>query len=242
MRERIIDLARGAQFIPHVYDYCDHWCRYCPVQARCLVYRVEQIRRSDASRRWPRRTVGDEVRDSLEFMTSVWEATGTPVARLDAVLADPVKAPREPALGDPLELLARHYAIVSGGFLRALGVTFWEEPDGPVQTPHTVLACYHILIAAKTYRALVGAQQSCGGGRALEDDSNGSAKIALLGIDRSITALHEIGETDDDARIDALIELLEALRSSVEHRFPGARMFLRPGLDTPAEGQQQPCG
>ena len=40
-----------------------------------------------------------------------------------------------------------------------------------------------------------------------------------------------MAHADTDARVSGLIELLEALRTGVEIRFPEARAFVRPGLD-----------
>jgi hypothetical protein len=64
-------------------------------------------------------------------------------------------------------------------------------------------------------------------------DADGSAKIALVAIDRSLAAWarlrpHLTGEAD--AIIDLLVQL-ERLRQSVEREFPNARSFKRPGFD-----------
>ncbi len=64
-------------------------------------------------------------------------------------------------------------------------------------------------------------------------DSDGSAKIALVAIDRSIGAWarlrgHLPGEAD--AILDLLVQL-ERLRRAVDREFPRARLFQRPGFD-----------
>ena len=56
------------------------------------------------------------------------------------------------------------------------------------------------MIAAKTYRALVSAHQSAHGAAALRADANGSAKVALLAIDRSTAAFHLLAEMEDDVK------------------------------------------
>ena len=65
------------------------------------------------------------------------------------------------------------------------------------------------------------------------NDSDGSAKVALLGIDRSIAAwrLMQLSEPDRAASIVPLILQLETLRYRVERKFPYAREFVRPGFD-----------
>ncbi|HXI23330.1 MAG TPA: hypothetical protein VNG71_05595 [Pyrinomonadaceae bacterium] len=64
-------------------------------------------------------------------------------------------------------------------------------------------------------------------------DSNGSAKIALVAIDRSIGAWRalQISRPDKSQTIKPLLLQLERLRRSLETRFPRARDFVRPGFD-----------
>ena len=229
MRKEIIELARDPTFIPHIYDYCDMWCGLCPATSRCLLFRAEEIRDGRSHQRRAQ-SLDDEICDGIEFAKAVAEATRTPIAELDVCLADPATAPRTPALGDPLELLARHYALQAGRFLESTGLQTEQPPDAQATSP-MVIAWYHVLIAAKTYRALVSAHASSRDRPALGCDASGSAKVALLGIDRSIAAFREIAQSDADARIDGLLELLETLRTAIEKRFPEARAFIRPGLD-----------
>jgi len=67
-------------------------------------------------------------------------------------------------------------------------------------------------------------------------DANGSAKVALLGIDRSLAAWAVLREAlpERSPEIVDLMVRLERLRTSVERALPDARAFQRPGFDTPA--------
>ena len=64
-------------------------------------------------------------------------------------------------------------------------------------------------------------------------DSDGSAKVALIGIDSSIVAwgtmLQHLPQQED--QILPILSRLEHLRKLVETSFPAARSFKRPGLD-----------
>src|SRR5215813_3955891 len=64
-------------------------------------------------------------------------------------------------------------------------------------------------------------------------DANGSAKIALVAIDRSIGAWRtlQISLPEKSDTIKPILIQLESLRGSAEKRFPHARDFIRPGLD-----------
>ena len=64
-------------------------------------------------------------------------------------------------------------------------------------------------------------------------DANGSAKIALIAIDRSIAAWRalQISLPENSGIIQPMMIRLDEIRRSTEERFPKARDFIRPGLD-----------
>jgi hypothetical protein len=64
-------------------------------------------------------------------------------------------------------------------------------------------------------------------------DSDGSTKVALIGIDRSISAWGEILKflPNQKENILGIIAHLERLRNRTEADFPDARAFVRPGFD-----------
>lgn len=66
-----------------------------------------------------------------------------------------------------------------------------------------------------------------------QKDSDGSIKVALIGMDRSIAAWGRLKE-ELPFLADTILPLLvhlEQLRRATEHEFPDARSFLRPGFD-----------
>ncbi|MEW6161133.1 MAG: hypothetical protein AB1813_27200 [Verrucomicrobiota bacterium] len=70
----------------------------------------------------------------------------------------------------------------------------------------------------------------------LPKDSDGSAKVALIAIDRSIAAWSglraALGAEDGDGVLN-LLATLAAIRRDTEQLFPQARAFVRPGFDEP---------
>jgi hypothetical protein len=80
---------------------------------------------------------------------------------------------------------------------------------------------------------------------ARDNDANGSAKIALIALDRSIEAWarvrHHLPRAGDEI-IDFLVQL-DRLRKGAEAAFPRARAFVRPGFDdgTPVPGAATPA-
>jgi post-segregation antitoxin (ccd killing protein) len=70
----------------------------------------------------------------------------------------------------------------------------------------------------------------------LQDQSNGSAKVALVGIERSQGAWLKLRNslTDDAGSILSMLVHLDRLLRKTEEAFPQARNFCRPGFDTGA--------
>jgi hypothetical protein len=101
-----------------------------------------------------------------------------------------------------------------------------------------IIHWYQYQIAVKTMRALSSRSDEVD---EMEDpdfdplfrDSDGSAKVALVGIDRSISAWHlmQLAVPERAESIKPLILQLERLRRHAEKEFPDARAFVRPGFD-----------
>ena len=95
---------------------------------------------------------------------------------------------------------------------------------------------YHIQIWVKVNRALTSSYDDFENDEEYADmpkDSDGSAKVALLGIDQSIgawTTLYKYLESDQK-EIAEILSLLRQLRNGIERVFPNARAFVRPGFD-----------
>jgi hypothetical protein len=70
----------------------------------------------------------------------------------------------------------------------------------------------------------------------LQDQSNGSAKVALIGIERSQGAWLKLRNSlaDDAGSILSMLVHLDRLLRKTEEAFPQARNFCRPGFDTGA--------
>jgi hypothetical protein len=97
-----------------------------------------------------------------------------------------------------------------------------------------VIRWYQYFISAKIMRAVRGKiEEKEEGCDEFPSDADGSAKIALIAIDRSIAAWAVIQHdmTDDDKKVMDIIAFLDGLRQAVEKTFPGAKSFIRPGFD-----------
>jgi hypothetical protein len=112
-----------------------------------------------------------------------------------------------------------------------------EEQAEQVREATEVLYWYQYQIAVKTMRALWSRNTEIDDDLVADEsdprDSDGSAKVALVGIDRSIGAwrLMQLGIPERAELIVPLILKLERLRNATEKEFPNAREFIRPGFD-----------
>jgi hypothetical protein len=128
--------------------------------------------------------------------------------------------------------VGKRYANAASDWLREFDQEY-EVSD--VEDAREVIQWYQYQIAVKTMRALSGRREE------IEDpeigdfpkDSDGSAKVALIGIDRSIAAwrMMQLSLPDRVESIVPLILQLERLRLRLEKSFPQARDFVRPGFD-----------
>jgi hypothetical protein len=216
--------------IPGVYNYCDDWCVYCPATSRCRAYGIKQTMGEPPGARSP-----DPAGDMVKFTREVASADGLETPALDAQLAgDP---DGEYTLAPADEPLARHalaYAVASEMLVRKAG---WRGPTahraGEPPPPLDVIVWYHLFLAMKTRRALIGAHRAeRGRPRALED-ALGSAKIALISIDRSRVALGGAAQGRVRAFARQLVVMLDVLEAGLEARVPGSRRYVRAGLDAP---------
>ena len=107
-----------------------------------------------------------------------------------------------------------------------------EQPD--YADAMQVIQWYQHFIHVKLRRAVRGKlDEASEEWDEYQKDSDGSAKIALVAIDRSIAAWGEIRNHFLARQDDVLgfITCLDGLRRKVEAEFPHARSFIRPGFD-----------
>jgi hypothetical protein len=64
-----------------------------------------------------------------------------------------------------------------------------------------------------------------------ESYTNGTVKIGLIAIDKSIVAWKKVVEVGGVKKAEPIIALLDTMQNGLENRFPLARDFVRPGFD-----------
>ena len=242
--EAYVARAQDPQLIPGIYNYCDYRCERCPFTARCFSFREEHARvRAEGER-----DLVDDVEANVnltEALIHSWcERHGIDMEKVQVEAnSEAVNAAQQRADqavdSDPLQIAARQYSKEAYGIVEPLknlsGFHTW--PSG-VGAALDAILWHSSMIPAKVSRALHGLADQ---GRLTDEDRvqndwNGSAKVARLAIAESLaawTTLFAAGETPRDASIRETTRLLEGIDRDLEERFPLAMDFVRPGFDEP---------
>jgi hypothetical protein len=153
------------------------------------------------------------------------------------------KRKRQQVDNHPLAQAGKKYANAASDWFRDLDQTIEVSDLGASQNDvahaeqfedaREVIQWYQYQIAVKTMRALSARIDETTDLTDCLKDSDGSAKVALIGIDRSIAAwrLAQLSLPERAASIVPLILQLERLRHRIENVFTEARDFVRPGFD-----------
>jgi hypothetical protein len=258
--DRLEEWARAPRFIPGIYNYCDRWCERCEFTSRCLNRAMsEEMEREEAQARdaanktfWDKlnevfETTAERIDEQIEEMDFEIdeEELDEYIRRSDEV--------HDAARAQPFGRLAMKYVdVVDQWFNLHEGLLC--ERDAKLKSPTqadisgaaptdeaaTIPDCLEVLrwyqpqIWVKLCRAAGGAiRAGIEDEEIFQEDADGSAKVAIIGIERSAAAwamlLRHFPHHEDPI---LALALLKRLLRQVEAAFPNARAFLRPGFDT----------
>ena len=240
-RKTLTELAQNPDLISGIYNYCDRWCERCPLTSRCLVYASEFSENNEIE--------NNDIRNA-EFWHRLSD-TLTEVRALIPLWANEALHLNDPAEqkmvrrqsrtvdNHPLTKAGKRYANAASDWFRDLdqpndlSTNVGTEKLQPFEEARQVIQWYQYQIAVKTMRALSARNEDDAEDNDVPKDSDGSAKVALIGIDRSIAAWHlmQLSLSDRAESIVPLILQLDSLRTKLEESFPEARAFIRPGFD-----------
>jgi hypothetical protein len=256
-KEDVKRLADNPNFISGIHNYCDRWCERCPFTARCMNFALSEEQFGDQEAQdinnesfWEK--LSETFKVTLELLKETAEREGIDLDAIDVEeTMEEEKLNEEIAESHLCCRAAKAYSQMVSSWFHAVKDFFDPDEDERrtrfdivdtgsdgvdthFEEATEVVRWYQHQIYVKLIRAVRGS---------LEDrleildefpkDSDGSAKVALIGIDRSIAAWGEIRNIFPLLGKEALdlILHLEQLRRNVEKEFPDARAFIRPGFD-----------
>ena len=251
--EELIKRAKEPKYIPGIYNYCDRWCERCPFTSRCLNYAMEEDQNGkleeidEANERF-----WDRIKESFELAFSLIED----LAKEQGVSLESIEIDEDDERDNKVNILT-HLAMnytklvdewfkknqprIENAFLRAkkpshLKLVTSNSSEIPISLEEfvEVISYYKYAITVKLSRAIKSRDNEAN--MRLDDiskDSDGSAKIALIEIERSISAWSELLKYFDAEKKDILkiINYLKQILQMTEKEFPQAPSFIRPGFD-----------
>jgi hypothetical protein len=246
--------------IPGIFNYCDRWCERCPFSSRCSLFESESNAKPDEldmknKAFWERLSANfAKARAMLEESAQKFGVDLQAVTEnLDEVERNREQKEEE-VRSHALIVMANEYLDFATDWLKTqpgmmdkleklkenltLGVE--SQADAKVQAETikdclSVIEWYMIFLQTKLSRALMGKSDA----EFFDEDDvdqrdyDGSAKIAVIGMDRSMHAwarLFELLPEQEDIFLKVL-SLLDRMKTRTLAEFPNAMRFVRPGFD-----------
>jgi hypothetical protein len=250
------------EHIENIYAYCDRWCERCAFGARCAAFAAaEEIRKpenleaDDEKNRLFWLAVESQLSETQEYIlqkaaeqdADLHDFPGISTrAKFDlfqrkAVNNMVLKAGRlyEDKVDDFLDENADAGHIVMeefqpGSLFKMAEKTLSDEQKQNANELIAIIMRYQLQLYLKLSRAYYSqgreAEESVSG-EPLESD--GTAKVCLLLIDRSMSAWHGLQRffPHQTATIDDILFLLMRMKNRLLQDFPHAPAFFRPGFD-----------
>ena len=226
-------------YIDFISAYCDSWCERCAFTARCSHYAVKIAEGM----------CDGDLNAAIELAIGRPAAPGGPTAKSLATRISEAFADHEEPTARELEEVRREmedrrarvraHILATSSYDYVIAGRRWldrrEQDAGHHRAALDVIQWDLFLIHTKIVRALTGHDEDPKGGifgSRIQNDWNGSAKVALISIERSERAWRELAGALSDDSAAALADTLVGLRENMGKEFPKAMRFRRPGFDT----------
>jgi hypothetical protein len=233
----------GSDRIDFISSYCDRWCERCAYTSRCSAYACDvAVAMCGDFAQGLELAVGTPlpvdgsppVRENEALEGALWNVELSPEER--AAFDRREAARRHRLAQEPITTMATAYTMLSHGWLS-------EHPDVPWAADPVVAEALNVVthdwafVSAKVHRALDGRDRhrydEDRDDDPVQNDWNGSAKVALISLERSEAAWRVIGQATADEVAAALADAVGDLRRLALTEFPHAMSFIRPGFDDP---------
>jgi hypothetical protein len=230
------------QFISFIHNYCDRWCERCEFTSRCRVFAMEAEMsddEKDINNEAFVRNLSNIFAEAKQMLIEKAEEFGIDLSEESLEEAGVILENKRTATkASPLASMAQQYGFDIRPVLESKDEWLVGSDLGQdiIDEVLAVLYWYQFFIGAKVHRGVYGILDEDGNEQwdeihDIESDANGSIKVALIAIERSILAWTYLLDASNAAVIRPLIERLETIRQATEKKFPVAREFVRPGFD-----------
>lgn len=251
---------RDAGFIPGIYNYCDRWCEKCIQKSHCMSFVMgkkieerggfdfdEEVTHEDENV-WAR--LKDVFESTYEVLHELAAERGIDIEDIYAsenidkefwgedYENSEVKGTRDNLMIENSDIIriCMIYEDLADKCLEKvfemLDEKFGEDKGLEIDNALDAVNWYQDLMQAKMRRALHGYYHADSHEEERED-YNGSAKVALLAIGRSMEGWMALLPhcEKQEREILQLLVVLRQLKKDIEFQFPEAENFRRPGFD-----------
>ena len=246
-KRALLDLSNRKDLIPGIYNYCDRWCERCTMTQKCLTYLHEQEVKAESDSMNPdeaNKNFWDQIRMAWEVTLEMLEEDADERG-IDLSDVPDIELPKH--VETPLEVRSRDYGTNIHNWMKDNQQFFAAKAEQLVtindeasmikyQEAMEVIQWYGPFIGAKVHRShleLEQRQNNPDDEFNLYADNLGSAKIAIIAIQRSMDALsvyYSAFKEMEDEILKFLLELSQ-IKKQMLSTFPGVMDFKRPGFD-----------
>ena len=222
-------------FIVGIFNYCDRWCERCAFTSRCRWF--ADSAEIEAS-------LDPNLKALVDAPPLPEEVPPVPPPWMQDLIEEANQGCEEPISPQEWErirprILPEHAPIVARAQDYSTRASHWlTMTDGAPAARESAredISWFHFLIATKIGRALTTWPDDDPTDRTWPSDSDGSAKVALCGIDRSHAAWLDLMQRGMVPAGEAHLFMADLvwLGEALERARPQARAFVRPGFDEP---------
>lgn len=257
-KDGIKKLAKDLRYIPGSYNYCDRWCERCRFTSRCLNCTLVEEQFGDLEKVdelneafWEK--FSEMLHNTLTMIKEMAKEQGID---LDSIGMEKEykneDTNKENSLAHLISHTSKNYAKSVDQWFNSNEYSFFEKEEkmnririislqnNPtkeaigINDATEIIRWYQWQIHVKLKRAIQSAStEESPDLDEFPKDSDGSAKVALIGIDRSMSAWKVLltAFPEQEKQILNFVAMLEHIKNRVETQFPHARDFIRPGFD-----------
>lgn len=239
------------KYISGIHNYCDRWCERCAFTSRCRVFASDPANieglpdNPDSPEFWDQ--LRNHFQDALEMLQNIAGSLESSEFGKDDEEESQGKEPapekseqeHQDVYADAVESFFQsnetYFFGQESGYEEKvkMGIPVDVEQLGFLQEALRTIRWFQHFIYPKINRAISDVDMEPDSPDDLQGDGNGSSKVAMIAIQRSIDAWTFVQQIfpEKETEINYLIELLLQLKEKVEKAFPHWAKFHRPGFD-----------
>ncbi len=247
--------------IPFVHNYCDRWCERCRFVDRCAVGSSEKLLETELKMElalteekkqeimWQH--VANNFAETAQLLEKMIKEAGLDYEEIcrevkenpppETVLTDRQEAIKELTMDyakDMMDWMEKNPKIFESEDLTSRAMVQKDEPEqflNAIKDAIHTVNWFCFFISVKAQRAFSGKQEYIYDTKEelLQSDHNGSAKVALIAVGRSIKAWEVLLNAfpELDFVIIGYLAQLQKISRNLLLEFPDAGKFIRPGFD-----------